>query len=409
MAHRFDRARRRDLGRPAANRVDSNGNDGGDPRRRDLGLDQRDSHVRRRHGHATAHVVHTRWAARAAAIHSPSPLHNPAISPDGRYVAADAIWIEHVDLARRSRARHSDSLRRRRATGLGAAAAPRSCSRRDALAARPTSCADRSAGASTDESLLLRTPEMKIGGNWTDDNRYIVYTGSDPRTKLDLWTLSVGGPEACSVSADVVQRDARAGVAGWAMAGVRVRRVGHLGGLRADISRAWRKADDFSWRWRRASVAARRTRSLDLPRAGRNAHGRRGVGHERNVRRWPRRSLCSRPGFRRTSSPSGITTLLLKTARGFSSMRLTTTNPSMSSSTGPHYYKRAEHWRDALPRRLLSFVHRTAVAITGIHTEYAEHSVRCFRLGGGSLNLRPFKNPRRDHPNEFRDLSECAK
>ena len=32
---------------------------------------------------------------------------------------------------------------------------------------------------------------MKIGGNWTDDNRYIVYTGSDPRTKLDLWTLSV--------------------------------------------------------------------------------------------------------------------------------------------------------------------------------------------------------------------------
>ncbi|HKH74370.1 MAG TPA: hypothetical protein VKA59_23585 [Vicinamibacterales bacterium] len=32
---------------------------------------------------------------------------------------------------------------------------------------------------------------MKIGGNWTFDNRYIVYTGSDPRTKLDLWMLSV--------------------------------------------------------------------------------------------------------------------------------------------------------------------------------------------------------------------------
>jgi hypothetical protein len=46
-------------------------------------------------------------------------------------------------------------------------------------------------GGSSDESLLLRTPEMKIGGNWTDDNRYIVYTGSDPQTKLDLWTLSV--------------------------------------------------------------------------------------------------------------------------------------------------------------------------------------------------------------------------
>jgi hypothetical protein len=32
---------------------------------------------------------------------------------------------------------------------------------------------------------------MKIGGNWTDDNSYIIYTGSDPLTKLDLWTLSV--------------------------------------------------------------------------------------------------------------------------------------------------------------------------------------------------------------------------
>jgi Tol biopolymer transport system component len=46
-------------------------------------------------------------------------------------------------------------------------------------------------GASTDESLLLRTPHMKIGGNWTDDSTYIIYTGSDPRTKLDLWTLAV--------------------------------------------------------------------------------------------------------------------------------------------------------------------------------------------------------------------------
>jgi Tol biopolymer transport system component len=32
---------------------------------------------------------------------------------------------------------------------------------------------------------------MKIGGNWTHDSRYIVYTRSDPRTKLDLWMLAM--------------------------------------------------------------------------------------------------------------------------------------------------------------------------------------------------------------------------
>jgi DNA-binding winged helix-turn-helix (wHTH) protein/Tol biopolymer transport system component len=132
----------------------------------------------------------TRDGRNVGKIDSPSPLHNPAISPDGRYVAADAsgsetsIWL--VDLERGTPTRFSDGVLpvwgphgsnivfTSRRVGGSADLVHRSIT-----------------GGSSDESLLLRTPEMKIGGNWTDDNRYIVYTGSDPQTKLDLWTLSV--------------------------------------------------------------------------------------------------------------------------------------------------------------------------------------------------------------------------
>ena len=132
----------------------------------------------------------TRDGRNIGRIDSPSPLHNPTISPDGRYVAADAsgsetsIWL--VDLERGTPTRFSD--------GVLPVWGPRGSdivftSRRVGgsadLVHRPIM------GGSSNESLLLRTPEMKIGGNWTDDNRYIIYTGSDPETKLDLWMLSV--------------------------------------------------------------------------------------------------------------------------------------------------------------------------------------------------------------------------
>jgi DNA-binding winged helix-turn-helix (wHTH) protein/Tol biopolymer transport system component len=132
----------------------------------------------------------TRDGRNVGTIDSPSPLHNPTISPDGRYVAADAsgsdtaIWL--VDLERGTPTRFSegvlpvwgphgsDIVFTSRRVGGSADLVHRSI-----------------LGGSSDESLLLRTPEMKIGGNWTDDSRYIIYTGSDPKTKLDLWTLSV--------------------------------------------------------------------------------------------------------------------------------------------------------------------------------------------------------------------------
>jgi eukaryotic-like serine/threonine-protein kinase len=132
---------------------------------------------------------YTRDGQNVGRIQSQWPLHNPTISPDGRYVAADgtgsnmAIWL--VDVERGTPTRLGE--------GVLPVWGPRGAD--IVFTSRRGSTADlvsRSiAGASPGESLLLRTPEMKIGGNWTHDNRFIVFTRSDPRTKLDLWTLSV--------------------------------------------------------------------------------------------------------------------------------------------------------------------------------------------------------------------------
>jgi DNA-binding winged helix-turn-helix (wHTH) protein/Tol biopolymer transport system component len=189
MAHRFDRARRRLEGAPqpiastrtetmveiragvisaSTNGILTFGGDTGTPQL----------------------TWFTRDGRKAGTIHSSSPLHNPVISPDGRYVAADgsgsnmSIWV--VDLERGTPTllgegvlpiwgpRGSDIVFTSRRVGGSSDLVQRSIT-----------------GASSDESLLLRTPQMKIGGNWTADSRYIIYTGSDAQTKLDLWTLSV--------------------------------------------------------------------------------------------------------------------------------------------------------------------------------------------------------------------------
>ena len=129
----------------------------------------------------------TRDGTNIGMINAPTPLHNPTISPDGRYVAADAsgastsIWL--VDLERGTPTRVGD--------GVLPLWGPRGAD--IVFTARSVGSADlvhRSIlGSATDEALLLRTPQMKIGGNWTRDSRYIVYTESATTTKLDLWAL----------------------------------------------------------------------------------------------------------------------------------------------------------------------------------------------------------------------------
>jgi DNA-binding winged helix-turn-helix (wHTH) protein/Tol biopolymer transport system component len=138
-----------------------------------------------------AHLVwFDRGGRSLGTIAAPTALHNPTISPDGRYVAADGalehkgIWL--IDLARNAPTRFADGSlpvwgpdgRRVAFTRRGETDA--------ALLARTI------AGPADAESALMRNIEMKIGGTWTPQGD-VVYTASNPTTRLDLWIVSDSG------------------------------------------------------------------------------------------------------------------------------------------------------------------------------------------------------------------------
>jgi len=138
-----------------------------------------------------AHLV---WFDRSGkslgTIAAPTALHNPTISPDQRYVAADGslehrgVWL--VDLVRGVPTRFADgNLPVWRPDGRQLAFTRRG-ETDAALLTRPVT------GPADAESALLRNIEMKIGGAWTD-NGDVVYTASNPTTRLDLWVVPDSG------------------------------------------------------------------------------------------------------------------------------------------------------------------------------------------------------------------------
>jgi Tol biopolymer transport system component len=50
----------------------------------------------------------------------------------------------------------------------------------------------RASNGSGMDELLLSTPNQKIINQWSRDGRFIVYEEQDPKTKWDLWYLSIG-------------------------------------------------------------------------------------------------------------------------------------------------------------------------------------------------------------------------
>ena len=211
MAQRFEPCAATDRGRAAANRIDSDGN----AVEIRVGAISASTNGILTFGGDTA-MAQLTWFTRdgrnVGTIQSPSPLHNPTISPDGRYVAADAsgsnmsIWL--VDVERGTPTRLGD--------GVLPVWGPRGS---DIV------FTSRRVGGSSD--LVHRS----IVGASTGRIAAAAHTGDEDRRQLDrrqplhrVYRLGSAdearsvdalrcGPETDSVSANAVQRDARAGVA----------------------------------------------------------------------------------------------------------------------------------------------------------------------------------------------------
>ena len=136
------------------------------------------------------------WVARDGqplhAVDAPVPLHNPTMSPDQRYIAADAslngprsgIWL--IDVARGAPVRFSDGILPTwgpRGSDVSFTV-PHGAGEADLMARSIT-------GPATADTILVGGPQMKIGGNWTPDGQ-LVFTTTNPQTRLDLLRMPAG-------------------------------------------------------------------------------------------------------------------------------------------------------------------------------------------------------------------------
>ena len=133
----------------------------------------------------------SRSGERQDVIPAPANMHNPVLSPDGRFLvaeggAAQGVWL--VDLARgaSTRLEASGNLASWSHDGSRVVFTSRSVPDATDILLRPV------AGGPDDRTLLVRTGEMKISGNWSPDGRFFTYTASNPQTRLDIWTLTAG-------------------------------------------------------------------------------------------------------------------------------------------------------------------------------------------------------------------------
>jgi hypothetical protein len=51
----------------------------------------------------------------------------------------------------------------------------------------------KAANSDGEETLLLKSDYSKVPTDWSRDGRFIIYTQSDPKTKGDVWVLTMGG------------------------------------------------------------------------------------------------------------------------------------------------------------------------------------------------------------------------
>ena len=52
---------------------------------------------------------------------------------------------------------------------------------------------EKAASGTGDELLLVNSPQTKIANDWSRNNRFLLYTEADPKTKADLWYVPLSG------------------------------------------------------------------------------------------------------------------------------------------------------------------------------------------------------------------------
>lgn len=126
------------------------------------------------------------------AIDTRHAFHNPVLSPDDRFLLAGGgvaerrgIWSVELERGAPTRIVSDGHLPIWSPDGTRMAFASY---RVDGM-----SDVTVKAVASADQEHLAQTSEFKIPSDWSRDGRYLVYTSSNPETRLDLWLLPLFG------------------------------------------------------------------------------------------------------------------------------------------------------------------------------------------------------------------------
>jgi TolB protein len=90
------------------------------------------------------------------------------------------------------------------------------------------------------EDLLRESPQNKSPQSWSPDGRFLLYLSRDPQTNGDLWVLPMEGNGKPFVREHKIRRTRRPVLAGRALGGISVGRIGAERDLRAAVSGARR-------------------------------------------------------------------------------------------------------------------------------------------------------------------------
>ena len=107
------------------------------------------------------------------------------------------------------------------------------------------------------ETPVFESPAQKIPSDWSADGRLVIFTSfeSGSGTGYDIWGVFHPRRQGDAPPDHSLQRDAGRLVAGWAMAGLHVRRVGSTGSLRAPFRCFRWKTAPLVGRWQRPRMA----------------------------------------------------------------------------------------------------------------------------------------------------------